>query len=131
MKTLDVTNLSKKERLDLFEKWKEDRRNSFTEDSESCNDITNPETEYLLEGHGIYLTEKELSDPSFLVEWEKLPEWVYEDILPHIGKKMRYENYPEGILLGIYLSYVDIYYWWKDSSGKEHLSSCVGHIEYL
>ena len=69
MKTLDVTNLSKKERLDLFEKWKEARRNSFTEDSESCNDITNPKTEYLLEGHGIYLTEKELSDPSFLVEW--------------------------------------------------------------
>lgn len=129
MQILDVTNLPKEERLRLFEEWRNAKEKDLNE--EDMNSFNAEHTEYLLEGHGMYLTKEELSDPSFLLEWEKLPEWVYEDILPHIGKKIRYENYPEGVLLGIYLSYVDIYYWWKDSSGKEHLSSCVGHVKYL
>nr|DAT90342.1 MAG TPA: hypothetical protein [Caudoviricetes sp.] len=129
MQILDVTNLPKEERLRLFEEWLDARERDLN--GEEMNPFNSEYTEYLLEGHGMYLTKEELSDPSFLLEWEKLPEWVYEDILPHIGKKIRYENYPEGVLLGIYLSYVDIYYWWKDSSGKEHLSSCVGHVKYL
>ena len=129
MKILDVTNLPKEERLRLFEEWLDARERDLN--GEEMNPFNSEYTEYLLEGHGMYLTKEELSDPSFPLEWEKLPEWVYEDILPHIGKKIRYENYPEGILLGIYLSYADIYYWWKDSSGQEHLSSCVGHAEYL
>lgn len=129
MQILDVTNLPKEERLRLFEEWRNARERDLN--GEEMNPFNAEYTEYLLEGHGMYLTKEELSDPSSFLEWEKLPEWVYEDILPHIGKKIRYENYPEGILLGIYLSYVDIYYWWKDSSGKEHLSSCVGHVKYL
>ena len=127
---MNVTNLSKEERLKLFQEWMDANKKA---NEEGYNpDITSKDGYYLTFGHDYDISKEELEDPNFyLIEWgesSKLPYWMRQ-MADKIGKRCTIDCSGEtGIFLGFTASYEDFYYRIKLDTGENTLETCVSNL---